>query len=238
MRTKQTRKFTLVELLVVIGILALLTSMLIPALNSAREVAKGIKCISQLRQTVMAGLNYSIDYNNMIPSKVASGTSWLPWSVVFCKDKYLTREALLCPSIQAPADITWYFYKTYGVYFGNDPAPFSISARERFGSCAEVLVDGHAKNISLNKARNISDFVIFADTAVAREGPHPGYANWQFNMLTQTGDKAGVYLIHSQGNGAAVAFVDGHAGIKIPQELSQSSMLHAYTSKELKYVSY
>lgn len=238
MRTKQTGKFTLIELLVVISILAILMSMLIPALNSAREVAKGIKCVSQLRQTVMAGLSYAVDYNNMIPSKVTYGAGWRPWNVAFCDDKYLTREVLLCPSIQATKNITWYFYKTYGTYIGTDQALFTGSAIKRFGSCAEMIVNGNAKHISLNKAKNTSDFVIFADTAIAWDGPQPGYGSWQFAMASQTGDKTGVYLGHSQGNGAAVAFVDGHAGVKSPKELVGPSMLHVYTSKALKYIHY
>ncbi len=65
--------FTLVELLVVIGIIALLISILLPALGRARESANTIKCASNMKQFFTASNLYSSAYNNYhIPAQAAS----------------------------------------------------------------------------------------------------------------------------------------------------------------------
>jgi prepilin-type processing-associated H-X9-DG protein/prepilin-type N-terminal cleavage/methylation domain-containing protein len=79
-RTSRTA-FTLVELLVVIGIIALLISMLLPALNKARSHARRVACSANLRQVSMAFMLYRHDNDNFLPpvnsfvSYNASGTS-------------------------------------------------------------------------------------------------------------------------------------------------------------------
>jgi prepilin-type N-terminal cleavage/methylation domain-containing protein len=61
------RGFTLVELLVVIGIIALLISILLPTLARARDAAKSIKCASNARQLAQGLLGYTTDFQGQFP---------------------------------------------------------------------------------------------------------------------------------------------------------------------------
>ena len=62
---RTARAFTLVELLVVIGVVAIL---LLPAQNKARRYSQQLACTSQLRQIVLASMQYAADNKNRIPS--------------------------------------------------------------------------------------------------------------------------------------------------------------------------
>lgn len=62
------RKFTLVELLMVIAIIAILASILFPALNEAKETAKKAKCLSNLRQMGIGINGYESDFNGWTPA--------------------------------------------------------------------------------------------------------------------------------------------------------------------------
>lgn len=83
-RRPQVRGFTLVELLVVIGIIALLISILLPAINRARAQAQQVVCASNLRQLYNTTALYALANNDyMLPSYVDTGNGysnlWWGW---------------------------------------------------------------------------------------------------------------------------------------------------------------
>ena len=67
--------FTLIELLIVIAIIALLISILLPALSRSREIGRRTVCGSGMRQTGMAMLNYAQDFDSWLPAKGRAGTA-------------------------------------------------------------------------------------------------------------------------------------------------------------------
>lgn len=93
------RGFTLIELLVVIAIIAVLASMLMPALSKAKGKAHQIYCVNNLRQLGMSVTMYVDDNQNFFPPMQASNrgieTSWRPYLY-----SYVARQAKVydCPT--------------------------------------------------------------------------------------------------------------------------------------------
>ena len=96
---KKKNSFTLIELLVVIAIIAILASMLMPALQQARERAKINNCMANTKQILGAFGSYIEDSNQWCPIAYSDwpklGGTWVR---KFLDAKYLTLKVVQCPS--------------------------------------------------------------------------------------------------------------------------------------------
>jgi len=121
MRTELNRRtgkngFTLIELLVIIAIIAILASMLLPALARAKESGKRIASVNNLRQLGLSMQMYTDDHEGLQPPRTIMNApgSW-PTSL---NDYYKNLKVLICPSDLAP--------KSYAAAVSNeDRAPRS-----------------------------------------------------------------------------------------------------------------
>ncbi len=106
MSKAKRRGFTLVELLVVIGIIALLIAMLLPALNRAREAAKSVQCVGNLRQIGLAVALYANQSKGWLPPFRTTQTTdkcpapYYPYYFQFLPAMYQSENSKVwkCPS--------------------------------------------------------------------------------------------------------------------------------------------
>ncbi|OQA83822.1 MAG: hypothetical protein BWY31_02761 [Lentisphaerae bacterium ADurb.Bin242] len=199
--------FTIIELLIVVAIIAILAALLLPALNRARESARKVLCVGNMKQVALANMMYVDDYKERSATTISSH-----WRVNFFRNyMYRNIKIWICPSM--PRDDT-------NLIYVKDDAPYRADYACNITSSQEAYT-GHADGDTYDyffhyrkwgSLEQPSGTSVFGDLHEMQNGLPKANNQYRRNSSSFNVDNK-TLIFYPHGKSIVFAFADGHSAV-------------------------
>jgi prepilin-type N-terminal cleavage/methylation domain-containing protein/prepilin-type processing-associated H-X9-DG protein len=208
MKIRRQSGFTLVELLVVIGIIAILMSMLMPAMSRAKQKANRISCVNNLRQLDMAAMMYAPDFDGEYPRRANVTNAWMFALKSYYGNNHATNNTtskewnsriLKCPTDR------WLEWRSYLINGWNDFWAANLSKQ----NYDKMMAHEYEHGMKMDSIKEPSETILFGEKRIGSYHVHMDFAQGKGNDKEELNQN-----MHKSGSGATsggsnYAFVDG-----------------------------